>query len=156
MGLPTPQQSQVALNAATADIDNDPTDDQIIPPPPKPNNQCNNGEKTLFVHCTHEKRFTSMKRDMHKVYDDIFANTPASDAKIIVGHRNRRDTSNELIRKRPKKTLLRNEMTQSKSCSTTKKPISIALKTFISPLLGQTKKKTKRLQQTRPTSHETN
>ena len=34
---------------------------------------------------------------------------------LIVGNRNRGDAQNELIRKRPKRTLLQNTMTQSKS-----------------------------------------
>ncbi len=51
---------------------------------------------------------------MHKLYDDIFGNTPAMYSKLIVGNRNRRNVQNELIRKRPKKTLLHNTITQSK------------------------------------------
>jgi hypothetical protein len=50
---------------------------------------------------------------MHQVYDGTFENTPAMYAKLIVGTRNRRDAKNELIRKRPKRTLLQNTITQS-------------------------------------------
>ena len=50
--------------------------------------------------------------------------------KLIVGNRNRRDAQNELIRKRPKKTLLRNTITQSKSIQNTSTSI-FSLSTYI-------------------------
>jgi len=118
LGQPTQRQSQVALSAATADIDNDPTDEQIM----KMENEKNtttanetiyNKDDQLFVHYTHEKRFHSLKRDMHKVYQDTFRNAPAIYSKLIVGNRNRRNAQHELVRKRPKKTLLQNTITQS-------------------------------------------
>ena len=62
-----------------------------------------------FVHYTHEQRFNSFKRDLHHVYEDIFKDTPAMNAEVIVGNRNRRDAKHELIRKRPAKRLLRNQ-----------------------------------------------
>jgi hypothetical protein len=37
--------------------------------------QTNYGDQ-LFLHCTHEKRFHSTKRQMHQVYDNVFQNTP--------------------------------------------------------------------------------
>ncbi len=110
---PTPRQSQVAMRAATANIDNDPTDEEqneskesSIKKTGK--NETNYGDK-LFIHYTHEKRFHSFKRDMHQVYDDIFKNTNAMDLKLIVGNCNRRDARNELIRKRPKPSLLKDK-----------------------------------------------
>ncbi len=51
---------------------------------------------------------------MHQVYDNIFGNTPAMHAKLIVGTRNHDDAKNELIRKQPKRILLQNTITQSK------------------------------------------
>jgi hypothetical protein len=118
LGQPTQRQSQVALSAATADIDNDPTDEQIM----KMENEKNtttanetiyNKDDRFFVHYTHEKRFQSLKRDMHKLYQDTFENTAAIYSKLIVGNRNRRNAQHELVRKRPKKTLLQNTITQS-------------------------------------------
>jgi hypothetical protein len=76
-------------------------------------NEINYNDK-LFVHYKHEKRFQSLKREMHHVYADIFGNTPCMHAKLIVGNRNRQDAKNELIRKQPKRTLLQNTITQSK------------------------------------------
>jgi hypothetical protein len=118
LGEPTQRQSQVQQSSATADIDNDQTDELVV-------NQNNNTTTDttsikhhvdkLFVHYTYEKRFESFKRDMHHLYDDIFGPTTANEAKLIVGNRNRRDAKNELIRKRPNKNLLRDIFPESKS-----------------------------------------
>jgi hypothetical protein len=117
LGLPTTRQSQVALSATTADIDNDQTDENQVELT-KTSTEAQNKQKLYgnkqFVHYTHEQRFNSFKRDMHQVYEDIFKETPAMNAKIIVGNRNRRDAKNELVRKRPTKRLLKNKTTQSK------------------------------------------
>lgn len=114
LGEPTPRQSQTALSAATADLDNEQTDDQIMTVSTTTNKQSTNINDKFNVHYTHEERFHTLKRDMHQVYDDIFQNTPAMYIKMVVGTRNRRDAKNELIRKRPKRTLLQNTITQSK------------------------------------------
>ncbi|CAM2721334.1 unnamed protein product [Rotaria socialis] len=58
-----------------------------------------NYEEKLFLRYTHEKRFKVFKRDMHCVYEHIFKSTPAMYTKLIVGNRNRRQATNELIRK---------------------------------------------------------
>ncbi|CAF4817350.1 unnamed protein product, partial [Rotaria magnacalcarata] len=49
---------------------------------------------------------------MHHVYEHTFKSTPAMYTKVIVGNRNRRLTSNELIHKRPTQTFLQNHITQ--------------------------------------------
>ncbi|CAF4263437.1 unnamed protein product, partial [Rotaria magnacalcarata] len=105
LGQPTPRQSQVALSAATADIDNDPIANET-----KQSNESTtkvdqktikNYEEKLFLHYTHEKRFKVFKRDMHHVYEHTFRATPAMYTNLIVGNRNRRQASDELIHKRP-------------------------------------------------------
>ncbi|CAM4828303.1 unnamed protein product, partial [Rotaria magnacalcarata] len=116
-GQPTPRQSQVALSAATADIDNDPEADerkQTTESQTKLDTTITNYEGKLFVHYTHEKRFRVLKRDMHHVYEHIFESTPAMYTKLIVGNRNRRQATDELIHKRPNQTFLQNDITQSK------------------------------------------
>ncbi|CAF4665668.1 unnamed protein product [Rotaria socialis] len=115
LGQPTFRQSQVALGAAQANKDND-LGENPINPPEKYQDQTekkisNFGEK-LFIHYTHERRFHSCQRDMHKIYEDVFQRTPAMDTHLIVGNRNRRDIQHELIRKRPDKKLLQNKTTK--------------------------------------------
>jgi hypothetical protein len=112
LGEPKKQQSQIALSAAIADIDNDQTDDQIMKE--QTTKETTNSSDKFFVHYTHEQRFNTLKKDMHQVYDDVFQNTPAMCTKMRVCTRNRRDAKKELIRKRPKRTLLRNAITERK------------------------------------------
>jgi hypothetical protein len=112
MNQPTSRQSQVSNNAARAANN---ADETYEAPVPQPNtsiitteNTIKNDRDKLIIHYTHEKRFSSMKRDMHSTYDDVFQNTPAMDVKLIVGNRHRRTATNDLIRKRPMKALLKN------------------------------------------------
>ncbi|CAF3401150.1 unnamed protein product [Rotaria socialis] len=114
LDLPTARQSQVSISAATADIDNDQTDEpQKEPATTTTIHELNKKEHTpankLIVHYTHEKRFQTFKSDMHQVYDNIFKDTPAADVKLIVGNKNRRSGKTELICKRPKQSLLINK-----------------------------------------------
>lgn len=66
-------------------------------------------EKSLIVHYTHEKRFASMKRDIHGITNDVFSNTPIQDLKMTVGTSNRRSARNDLVHKRPNRSLLRDQ-----------------------------------------------
>ncbi len=123
LGQPTPQQSQVTISAATADLDNYPTNEESIHTTAIVNNkQKNNDTKAdgnrIIVHYTHEKRFHSFKRDMHHIYDKTFQNQIDKDIKIIVGNRNRRDAKKELIHKRPKQNLIKNKTHKSKFSNT--------------------------------------
>jgi hypothetical protein len=119
LGEPTYRQSQVALSATTAKLDNDPIDkdEQLESEQSTKKNEQKqkNYENKLIIHYTHEKRFETFKRDMHTLHNDVFKNTDLMDAKLIVGNRNRRDFKNELIRKRPRQTLLQNKQIKSKS-----------------------------------------
>ena len=117
LGQPTTRQSQIAINVATANIDNASMSNQRNGPTPsnsKPRAAAKPYGSKLIIHYTHEKRFHSMKREMHQIYDDVFKNSPVQDLKVIVGTRNRRDARNDLIRKRPSRALLRNKRIRSK------------------------------------------
>jgi hypothetical protein len=69
-------------------------------------------QKKILIHYTHEKRFGSFKRDMHQILTDTFANQIDKQIRLIVGSRNRRDATRQLIRKRPKQSLLKNKPKQ--------------------------------------------
>jgi len=115
---PTPRQSQVALSAATADIDNDPTDDninvQINTTETEATTKPTNPQRKLIVHYSYEKRFTSFARKMHQDYENVFKNTNAMALKLIVGNRNRRNIKKELIHNRPKRSILTAKQIKSK------------------------------------------
>ena len=120
MEQPTSRPSQVANNAAKAHLNNDPSNPEPIKienSTSKTEQKPKNHESKLIFHYTHEKRFPSSKRGIHQTYEDIFKNTPAMDVKLIVGNRNRRASANDLIRKRPKKSLLKNKQSESKYSS---------------------------------------
>ncbi|CAF1501633.1 unnamed protein product, partial [Rotaria sordida] len=119
---PTQQQSQVALSVATADLQNDATDKNLLQRTNianEPEKQDTKFEKKIIVHYTHEKRLHSFKRYMHQILDHTFQKEIDQDIKLIVGNRNRRDAAKELIRKRPKQSLLKNKIPKSKFISFT-------------------------------------
>ena len=115
---PTPRQSQIATNVATANVKNNQTDDieQTKPTEPTKKTEKNLTKHAdrLIIHYKHENRFQSAKRDMHKVYENVVKNTPTMNLRLIVGNRNRRDAKNELIRKRPKRSTLQNQLIRNK------------------------------------------
>lgn len=151
---PTKRQSQVALTSATAKQDNDATDEQDIDEHTETattttttaNPKSKKYEQKFFVHYTNEKRFRTLKKEMHKVYDEAFRNIPAMNKTMAVATRNRREAKKELIRKRPKQTLLQNRMNKSTYHSRITSLTEHALPDL--PIsfhfLGQDKKKTKR------------
>ncbi|CAM4982819.1 unnamed protein product [Rotaria socialis] len=115
LGQPTLRQSQVAMSAAQANIDNDGADDRLNQPnesTKQTENKTFNFDEKLFIHFTHENRFHTYRRDMHQIYEDVFQQTPAMNTRLIVGNRNRRETQSELIRKRPTKAILQNKITK--------------------------------------------
>ena len=114
---PTTRQSQLLASVSTANTDSNHERDSHQIDRMSTSLQ-STGDKTdyadkLIVHYTHEKRFHSFKRQMHQVYEDVFKNTPAMTVKLIVGSRNRSDARNDLIRKRPQSSLLKNKLCAS-------------------------------------------
>ena len=115
---PTHRQSQIARIINDAHTHDTAIDLPTIPPNISKTNTSNTEPKyddKVTIHYTHEKRLASMKRDIHQTYDQLFKNTPAQTTRLIIGNRNRRDARNELIRKRPRRSLLRNSDHQSSS-----------------------------------------
>ncbi len=55
---------------------------------------------------------------MHQLYEHIFNDPSVRYVKMIVGSRNRRNSTKELIHKRPNKYLLQNKPMKSKSFKT--------------------------------------
>jgi hypothetical protein len=117
MDQPTSRQSQIAMNAAKASNNKDPSNKEQMQSEETTKtdeNKKKKAEDQLIIHYTHEKRFTSTKREMHEKYADVFKNTPAMNVRLIVGNRNRRAATNDLIRKKPPKSLLTNKPRKSK------------------------------------------
>ena len=53
--------------------------------------------QTPFLHYTPEKRLQTTKKLIHRLWELIFSQTPIKNAKLIVGHRNKRNTTEELV-----------------------------------------------------------
>ncbi|CAM4976010.1 unnamed protein product [Rotaria socialis] len=70
-------------------------------------NKPNKFKQAFFLHYTHEQRLHTLKRDIHKLYSEIFHDTIATDLRLILGHRNHRNTRHELVQKRPHQTMLK-------------------------------------------------
>ncbi|CAF4184958.1 unnamed protein product, partial [Rotaria magnacalcarata] len=111
-GQPSRQQSQVDTRIATLTTDND----HLIQESDKKqeftiqeNKKPNEFQNKLTIHYAHEDRFNTCKRDMHRIFQETFANTPIIETKLIVGNRNQRNTMEELIRKRPRQAILKNK-----------------------------------------------
>jgi len=73
-----------------------------------------NSKDNLIIHYTHEKRFASLSRNIHRNFENVFRNANAMTVKLIVGNRNRRDTKKELIHKRPKRSILQSKLIKNK------------------------------------------
>ncbi|CAF3203641.1 unnamed protein product [Rotaria socialis] len=105
-GQPSRQQSQVGMRIATLTTDNE---HLIQEATIQQNKKPNEFQNKLIIHYTHENRFNTCKRDIHRIFQETFANTPIIETKLVVGNRNQRNTIKELIRKRSRQTILKNK-----------------------------------------------
>ncbi|CAF3448468.1 unnamed protein product, partial [Rotaria socialis] len=111
-GQSSRQQSEVEMRIATLTTDNE----HLIEESDKKqeftiqeNKKPNEFQNKLIIHYTHEKRFITRKRDLHRIFQETFVKTPIIETKLIVGNRNQKSTMKELIRKRPRKAILKNK-----------------------------------------------
>jgi hypothetical protein len=117
LAQPTRQQAEVAKRLGDIEITNPVVLNGlgVAQPNPQPiplvtmKRKDNKFSSTLFVHCKHEARLAGVKRNLHKIHDDIFKNTAFGDIRLIVGHRNNPDIDYELSRKCPPSYLLKDQ-----------------------------------------------
>ena len=116
-GQLTPRQSQATARAATADLDNDQTDDNDATTihPPILVNKSSSKENKFFIHYNHERRFRCFKRNLHRIHNHLIPSNLGLDLRLIVGNRNRPYAANELIHKKPQRWLLTNKAKKIKS-----------------------------------------
>jgi hypothetical protein len=55
----------------------------------------------LIIHYTHEERFATSKRDIHRLWDQLFQTTPVATTKLIIGNRNSPNIMNFIVHRRP-------------------------------------------------------
>jgi hypothetical protein len=60
-----------------------------------------NPSRHLIIHYTHEARLETYKKQIHQLWDQIFADTPVTGTKLIVGNHNSCNATKKFIRRRP-------------------------------------------------------
>jgi hypothetical protein len=110
MGQPTARQSQLEAQIVQYTLDNDEYKEkpsmQIATSVSSTNPQSKKSQDNIIIHYTHEKRFISMKKDMHEIFREAFQGLGLDSIRLIVGNRNSPNSQRELIRKRPHLKLL--------------------------------------------------
>jgi hypothetical protein len=56
---------------------------------------------SIFLHYTHEKRFSHYKKTIHQLWNDTFHNTDVQTTKMLVGSRNNPNLCKEFVRRNP-------------------------------------------------------
>ncbi len=59
-------------------------------------------EKTIIVHYTYERRFAQYKFKIHQIWNQSFHSISAMETKLIIGTRNNRNLTKELVRQSPR------------------------------------------------------
>jgi len=59
-------------------------------------------EKSIIVHYTYERRFADYKSKIHQIWNESFPSTSVRETKLIVGTRNNRNLTKELVRRSPR------------------------------------------------------
>lgn len=58
--------------------------------------------KRIFLHHNYEKQYVHHGKDIHRLWNRLFARTPIEETRLIVGTRNNPNLMNELVRRNPK------------------------------------------------------
>jgi hypothetical protein len=66
-------------------------------------------EKSIIVHYTYERRFASYKSKIHQIWNQSFHSTSAIETKLIIGTRNNRNLTEELVRRSPRQPIPKKE-----------------------------------------------
>jgi hypothetical protein len=56
------------------------------------------------MHYTHEARLESYKKNIHQLWNQIFAQTPVINMRLIIGNRNNPNNKGTLVHRRPRQT----------------------------------------------------
>ena len=57
----------------------------------------NKFDDNLIIHYTYEKRLKNNKKDIHQLWNQIFRTTPVPDTRLIIGNRNNRNLTMEIV-----------------------------------------------------------
>ena len=57
----------------------------------------------MIIHYKHEQRLAAYKKDLHRLWNEMFADTSISHTRLIVGNRINQNAKRELTHNRPPK-----------------------------------------------------
>jgi hypothetical protein len=77
---------------------NEETDDPLVRASLKKQLKFNNN---LIIHYTYEKRLQSNKTIIHQLWNQVFQQTPVIESRLIIGNRNSRNLTRELVHRHP-------------------------------------------------------
>ena len=77
---------------------NDTVDNPVVETKPNKESKWLNN---LIIHYTHEKRLATYKHDIHQIWNQTFQQTPVLDTRLIIGNRNSKNLTKQLVRRRP-------------------------------------------------------
>jgi hypothetical protein len=58
-------------------------------------------DNNLIIHYTYEKRLQSNKTTIHQLWNQVFQQTPVIQSRLIIGNRNSRNLTRELVHRNP-------------------------------------------------------
>jgi hypothetical protein len=64
-------------------------------------NQESKWNTSLIIHYTHEARLSTYKKDIHQLWNRTFKETPVINTRLIVGNRNSKNLTKQLVRRGP-------------------------------------------------------
>jgi hypothetical protein len=64
-------------------------------------NKESNWLTSLIIHYTHENRLANYKTTIHQLWNQTFNETPATNTRLIIGNRNSKNLTKQLVRRRP-------------------------------------------------------
>ena len=71
---------------------------------PSTNKKPSKWNTNLIIHYTHENRLINSKKDIHRIWNDLFRRTPVIHTRLIIGTKNIPNLVEQLMRHRPIKT----------------------------------------------------
>jgi hypothetical protein len=100
LNQPTIHEHQIASRIAKT-INPDKNDTVDNPAVERKRNKQSKWLNNLIIHYTHEKRLAAYKQDIHEIWNHTFQQTPVLDTRLIIGNRNSKNLTKQLVRRRP-------------------------------------------------------
>lgn len=101
LNRPTPTELQMAARIARATDQHSIEKSDPTSAVSSKQKQKSKWDSNLIIHYKHEKRFETLKKDIHQLWNEMFHDTPVTNTKLIIGHKNNSSATQELVQRRP-------------------------------------------------------